>query len=282
MAHGGGAAEDARHAVPSSGIVTVMGTWDLRRDKWATEVATARKRARFTIAALALTAGLAAYMSLVSVWQIGLLDDAARGVRSQPMLELSDTMFELGSLAQLVVLLATGVGFLMWLAKTVAATRAMTTIALGWTPSQAVWGFFIPFVNFVRPYRVVRDVHDRLDPEGVPEPAPRPRPDKAADYRNVPIERAPLPAPLPHASIRLWWGLYIVGSFLERAESRPTGESIEALLFARKLGTVSSLVEIAGALLAIKVVRALDARLAERHRRLHHASDEELDAIDLD
>lgn len=39
------------------------------------------------------------------------------------------------------------------------------------------------------------------------------------------------------------------------------------------------LVDIAGALLALQVVRSIDARLAERHRRLHHASDEELDAI---
>lgn len=259
-----------------------MSAWESRRDMWALDVSTAQKRARLTVGALAVTIGLHVYQSVVSGWQLSLVGGVASGQTSQSSLELSDTLFQLGALAQVAVLLVTGVLFLMWLAKTVGATRAMITLPLRWTPSQAVWGFFIPFVNFTRPYHVARDVHDRLDPEGVPEPAPRPRPDKASGYRSVPVERAPLPAALPPASIGLWWGLYIGGGIIERLAGQVHGQSVEAFTSARKGSILSDVVEIAGALLAIRVVRAIDARLAERHRRLHHASDEELDALGLE
>lgn len=259
-----------------------MKVWQARREVWAEAVSTAHTRARLTILALILTAGAHAYQSLVSAWQLSLVDGASRGETSQASLELSDTLFTAGSIAQIALLVATGVLFLLWLTKTVSATRAMITVPLRWTPSQAAWSFFIPFANLTRPYHVVRDVHDRLDPEGVPEPAPRPRPDKASDYRNVPVERAPLPAALPPASIGLWWGLYLAGGFVGRFAAMQTGTSIEAFKSARVGFIVSDLFEIVGAVLAIQVVRALDARLAERHRRLHHGSDVELDALGLE
>ena len=126
-----------------------------------------------------------------------------------------------------------------------------------------MWSFFIPIVSFYRPYQVLRDVHDQLEPDGVPEPAPRPRLDGSGGYRSVAMEKAPPPRTLPHAFIGAWWALFIA----ERIVS--------------SFGLVSEVLAIGAALLAVLVVRSVEARLEERHRRLHHASDEELEAWGL-
>lgn len=171
--------------------------------------------------------------------------------------------------------LVTVVLFLLWLSKSVNVARQLgISPPLAFTASEACWGFFIPLINLVRPYQVIRDLHDRLAPDGVPEPAPKPRTDGVGGYRRIELEKAPPPAPLPHASIGAWWALYLFGGWLP---------AIVLLTFggvAAKPGRLFQLappaMEVLSAVLAVLVVRAIDGRLAERHRRLHHATDEEL------
>ncbi len=77
------------------------------------------------------------------------------------------------------------------------------------------------------------------------------------------MEKAPPPRTLPHASIGAWWGLFVA----ERLVAR--------------FGVFSEVLAIGAAVLAVLVVRAVQGRLEERHRRVHHASDEELEAWGL-
>lgn len=178
-----------------------------------------------------------------------------------------ETMFSLvvaGHLAQMTMLVVTAVLFLRWLSLVVTLSRTTSTTPLRWTASEAVWGFFIPIISLYRPYQVLRDVHDQLAPDGVPEPAPRARLDGSGGYRSVPMEKAPPPRALPHASIGAWWGLFVA----------------ERLLGA--FGTGAQVLAIGAAALAVLVVRSVQARLEERYRRLRHASDEELEAWGID
>lgn len=60
-----------------------------------------------------------------------------------------------------------GVAFLAWLRRTVAATPAGRRGRVP-TPARAVGWWFVPVVNLVRPYSIVRDLHDDLAVAGRP------------------------------------------------------------------------------------------------------------------
>ncbi len=227
-----------------------MSNWAGMREGWDRRLASTRWSARLAVAALLATACLRAAEGVLRV----VLPRDAQGT----LLALA-----LAPLADLMLLAVTAVLFLTWLSRTLSLAAAWSGTPIRWTRSKAVWSFFIPFVSLYQPYQVVRDLHDQLAPDGVPEPAPRPRMDGAGGYRSVAVEKAPPPRTLPHASIGAWWGLFVA----ERMLSSFTGESVG--VFPRALA-------IAAALLAVLVVRALQGRLEERHRRVHHASDEEL------
>ncbi len=223
-----------------------MSDWSGVRGDWDRDVREARSRANWATGALVATV-------IVSCYQIAVFAGLSYGL-------WTPTLIEVGVMAELSILLATAVLFLRWLHRVVTLTRTISTYPLRWTPSAAVWSFFIPFVSFYRPYQVLRDVHDWLDPEAVPEPAPRPRLDGSGGYRSVPMDRAPPPRTLPHASIGLWWGLFIATRFLG------------------SFGAVSQVVMIVAMAVAVLVVRAIEGRLEERYRRVSFASDEELEA----
>jgi hypothetical protein len=140
----------------------------------------------------------------------------------------------------------------------------------------------MPLVNLARPYQVLRDLRDRLAPEGVPEPAPRPRLDGAAGYRKVEFEKAPPPAKLPHAFIGAWWALYLLGALVQRGATSSTTHGALELISSRKMSVAADVIEIGSTLLAILVVTAISARVTERQRRLRHATDEELTSWGID
>jgi Domain of unknown function (DUF4328) len=254
------------------------------RKGWSRGEKITRTRGKVAVAALIGTAICHVYSAGVASWQIGLLEDVQLGrVPDAGALQLSDTLFQAGAVAEIVMRLITGVLFLRWLSQAVRVTRDLQVSPhLSWTPSAAVWCFFLPVVNLVRPYRVLRDLHDRLDPEGVPEPAPRPRLDGTGGYRKVELEKAPPPAKLPHASIGAWWALYLVGGAMGSAVAGNSGTGVPALLSTRKTLIASDAIQLCSAMLAILVVLTISARVAERRRRLHHASDEELESWGID
>lgn len=225
--------------------------WNEVRAEWERDVAAEVSRARVAMGALGTTA-------VVHVLLIG-----AAMTRSGDALAAFTTL-------ELFLLLATAIVYLRWLVRAVSLASTMSATRLKWTGSSAVWAFFMPIVGLWRPYQVVRDVHDALAPNAVPEPAPRPILDGSGGYRHVEMKGAPPPLPVPHASIGLWWALFIATRLLNygdvhMAEARVVGD----------------LLSIASAMLGLFVVRAIDGRVRERFRRVRHASDEELEAWQL-
>ncbi len=245
--------------------------------RYDADIQKAKRRGTAAVISLALTAALRASSIPVQFWQSSLLDQMKSGsAPPQATLELSDSLFQLGGIAELVLLLVTGILFLRWLHIVVRLSRALGVNRLQWSPSQAVWGFIIPFVSFARPYRIMRDLHDLLSPDMVPEPPMQVRAGEGG-YRDVQFEVPPAPAKLPHASIGAWWTAFWVGNILANFAGRQTGTTIEALLTRNTLYSVSDAVDIVSALLAVVVVRAVTARLLERFRRVRHSTAEALD-----
>ena len=215
------------------------------RAEWEREAAVVARRGR--LARIALGVEAAAHLSNVGIamWKPVLLQELVS--------------------YELILLAVTAVLFLRWLHRAVDVAGTMSPMRLRWTSARAVWSFFIPVVSLWRPYQVIRDLHDQLAPDGVPEPAPRPRLDGSGGYRNVAMEAAPPPKKLARASIGLWWALFLIGGVYVDY-STP-----DASIFA-----VRDLLAFAGAMVAVAVVRAVDSRLAERFRRVRNASDAEL------
>jgi len=150
-------------------------------------------------------------------------------------------------------------GFLPWLSKTYA--RAMVVAHSPALEEQQrrgpVTGFFIPFLNFVRPYSAVKALDDALDPDRVPVAAPRLVPDGPATYRDAPLESFERRA-APSAPVALWWGLWIA-----RAVGGIATKSTQSNL----LIAAWDLLVCVCALSACLVVWRISARLAEVERR---------------
>jgi hypothetical protein len=239
----------------------------------------ARSRARWAMILLGITAAQRAVTIPVTLWQNGLIEALKRGEPpSQESLERSDQLIQLAGVAQLVLLVATGTLFLMWLHRTVKLTRALGGETLRWTPKDATWGFVIPFISFARPYQVMRDVHDHLAPDVLPEPPVEVKPGELSGYRGVEVKVPPPPVKLPHASIGAWWACFWVGNVFGNIAARQAGTGVDALLMRNTLNAISDTIDIVSAVLAIVVVRGVTARLIERFRRARHNPVEALQA----
>ncbi|KYF55447.1 hypothetical protein BE08_06435 [Sorangium cellulosum] len=252
-----------------------MSGWSEAREKWDRDVRTARSRARAAIVGLGAMATVGAFTGLVGALHIVLLRRAEVPARAW---ELANSLREAGGLLELAFGLATGVLFLRWISRAVAAADALELVrGFAWTPSEAVMAFLLPVVNLVQPYKLLRDLHDGLAPDGAPEPAPRPVLDGAGGYRRVEVVHAPPAGAVHNVAIGVWWGLYVASGVLGWIASILRDATVAEFIRARGVFIASDAAAIAAALLAMRVVRAVDSRIAERHRRLRHASDEELD-----
>jgi len=251
-------------------------------EQHAGDVDVARSRATWAMILLGLTAAQRAVTIPLTLWQSSLGDAVRRGEPPpQESLERSDQLIQLAGVAQLALLVATGTLFLMWLHRTLKVTRALGGDTLRWTPKDAVWGFIIPFINITRPFQVMRDVHDHLAPEVLPEPPVQVQSSELSGYRGVEVKAPPPPVQLPHASIGAWWGFFWVGNVFGNIAARQTGTTIDAVLARNALNAVSDAIDIVSAVLAIVVVRGVTARLVERYRRARHNPVEALAAAGI-
>ncbi|KYF92845.1 hypothetical protein BE17_01195 [Sorangium cellulosum] len=255
-----------------------MHDWDGARARWDSDFGVAHRRARAANAALLVTAGVEVYGILVMAWQIVLLGQIDSGEVSMATRSLSDSLLEAWRFAEIAMRVITGALFLRWLWHTVPLAGSMSASRLRWTSRDALLSFFIPLFNFVRPYQLMRDLHDHLSPDGVPEPAPRPRMDGAGGYRHVAMEKAPPPRALPHASIGAWWALFLLPQLLSRMVTPVRTNTVAEVITNRYWAIAVCLATIGGAILAVMMVRTVQSRFAERYRRVRHASDEELES----
>ncbi len=226
-------------------------------------------RARQVQVALGVTAALHVWNIAARAWSIAAVGSFHRGDgATQDTLRQADLLVNVGVVGSVVMLIVTAVLFSMWVHGLVATTRALGSERLRWQPGEAVWSFFIPLLNLWRPYQVLRDVHDVLEPDAVPAPVPRMVVGEHDGYRGVTAIDAPPPPTLPPSLIGLWWGTFMLSKVIGRFATKSPTATSEQLVSTYQYVMVSSLVSMAAAVLAAVVVRGLTARLVERQRRL--------------
>lgn len=248
-----------------------MPSWKEIRRAWKTDVALAQSRAQTAVGAAWIVFGVNALLAAMHTITIAAIaphsDDVMPAITpsmlsTQRLLHIAAGFGAFGAVVLLV----------RWLRVAIALAQSMSDSSLRWTKFDATWGFFLPVLNLVRPYQILRDLHALLRPDGVGEPAPRMEVDGKGGYRSMRVRRAPLPGPLSKAEIGTWWTLHLLAALTANFGIRgDTLEQLETeLLFA-------ALFAGAAAALSVRMIRAIDQRLAERYRRVKHASNAELD-----
>ncbi len=147
--------------------------------------------------------------------------------------------------------------YLRWLYRAVANTTLLGA-PIKWSPQQAVAAYVIPIVCFFRPYQVMKALHAGSDPSALHD-APLFRYRPAPNYRDA--IREPLPPPRWNhpAPIAAWWAFYTLRWVWD------TGAARFAMPAAFGVARATNL---AAAVLCALVIRSVDARQRERHRRL--------------
>lgn len=161
---------------------------------------------------------------------------------------LTELLYVLVALLHLAIFVITAVLFLMWLHRAYRNLHALGARPLETTPGWAVGYFFIPFVNLVKPFHVVRELWNKSDPQA----------QSHEGFGNFP-QGTP-------ALIGWWWAFWVIANISARVADRIVGnaETVGAMIMAARLGIVADALFVVAAVLAILVVKNIDDRQEAR------------------
>lgn len=127
-------------------------------------------------------------------------------------------------------------------------------------PGWAIGAWFVPFLNLVKPYQIVKETWLESDPDTVAQAAEMP-----ASFGGS-FSQARAGTPL----LTAWWTCWLIGMISNNIAARLGRDinTVEQLITLCMVGLLPAVVLTAAAILAIKVVRGLTARQEERQRRL--------------
>jgi len=189
--------------------------------------------------------------------EINLLTRAQSGGLISPAeAESNDLRQGAVGLMQTAIYLASAVAFLMWFHRAHRNLPALGAWNLKYSPGWAVGSWFIPILNFFRPYQIMAEVSRESNPDAI-----RPGSLFPGEGRASPL-------------LGWWWALWLIMNFAGQAAMRLSlrAESLELLKAASWTSVIADLISLPAALLAIMVVRGVDANQAERYQLLQQAS----------
>jgi hypothetical protein len=202
-----------------------------------------RSRSILAVAGLASHAFISVVMILACALRIALLGSVqAHTPVSRSALRASDLLFALGASLHLLVVLFTIVTFLLWFYRAHQNLLAFRPELLENSPADAAWSFFIPFINLVKPYSVMREIWVESDPAVPPFAVP--------SYTEAPA------SPLVSA----WWALFLARGVIGWAAllSGRSGRSVATLMTTTEILVVSYVVSsLAAGLACLLVLRIL-------------------------
>jgi hypothetical protein len=141
----------------------------------------------------------------------------------------------------------------MWISRSYRNLPALSSSPCTYSPGWAIGAFFVPFLNLVRPFQIVRELWHLSDSSSTVTTA------RTAGQK--------LPTP---PIVGWWWGVWLVSGLLGQAVWRFSWRAItlQEILTAAYITIASEVVGIVAAVLAISLVRSIDARQTVSYRRL--------------
>ena len=147
----------------------------------------------------------------------------------------------------LIIYLATIVFYLVWLYRAHDNLRALNpSRRLDHSPGWAVGSFFIPFVNLVVPYRAVKEVWQKSEPQ----------------------DEAFLAEPETPAWFPIWWTFWLLSSWAGNISMRLSFNETVSESTSTLISIVASALSIIAAVFAYIVVDLIDQRQEESSARL--------------
>lgn len=193
--------------------------------------------------------------------EIDLLSRAASGGISDAEAAANDARQQLIGVLQLLVYFATAVAFLAWFHRVHKNLPCLGGRGLKYSPGWAVGGFFVPFLNLVRPLQVMREVWHGSDPSGLER-------DTASSGPSI---RNQLGTP---ALMGWWWALFLIANFLGNIIIRMSFSENQTLDELQTLSGVlvfSDILDVPAVLVAVRLVGRItdwQARRADRIRQV--------------
>ena len=190
---------------------------------------------------------------LIDLFMIEVLYRIGQGWLVQPS-ELESYVGWLSGLAivQLITFLFMLVVFFMWIHRVHRNLPALGARDLRFTPGWAIGWFFVPIMNLIRPYEVVREIYKASDPN--------------ADISDGCSWKNAYTSPV----IGMWWILWLISSFVGYALLR-ISSGAETLIEFEIMCLVmlgSDMLSIVVFILLIIVVRSIDTRQKEKSKRV--------------
>ena len=145
-------------------------------------------------------------------------------------------------LSRLALFGLTAVGFIIWLHRARINVRAFGCRGFRYPRIWAIIGFFVPILNFFRPYQVVSEVWRASDPRAIDTPVA---------WMSMPVSRYVL----------AWWITLLASVFLEILAAgivTHTGFTIDDLLAARSIGVLVGITSASSAVLAYLVISGIE------------------------
>jgi|GEM_PF-2012602 len=195
-------------------------------------------RAKWTRGVMYAGIGVASLTGLLHAWLILNLENG-----STPSLENAQTFDSLNAqlaLASTLVIITTVISYLRWLHLSVKTARALGVSTE--EPRWAVFAWFIPFYNLVKPYEVVRDLWLNLGG-----------------------------APAQRALLKGWWAAWLISNGASNVSASllaKVGSSQGMLFSALLVGMISEALSVLAAVLCIRVMQDIETMLAGRRADL--------------
>jgi hypothetical protein len=164
-----------------------------------------------------------------------------------------------------VLIIVGGVSFFLWVSRAFRAARELNARPIRFKAVTVNLGFFIPILNFVRPYQGLRALDDAINPAKLREPPPHPETGAhAGGYREAALADRGAPFDMRRPPLLLWWAFWLVSNFLGLLSVAASRSWEMSLTF----DAIDAAAQAVCATLAILVVRRITQRLMERARRL--------------
>jgi hypothetical protein len=235
-----------------------------RRDRFLPPYISTRLTARLLTILLLLTAAVSGLSAGFEISQIQLFAGEGDYAEIKEETRWAHTFIRNSLLIfRLVLYGSIAVAFIAWLHRCRVNVRAFGCRRFRYSRIWAIIGFFVPILNFFRPYQVVSEVWRASDPRGIETPVA---------WFTMPVSRYVL----------AWWVTLLASAFLEILAVglvTHSGASIEDLFAARSIGVLVGITSASSAILAYLVISGIEESQEEKWAIISQA-EAEADAED--
>lgn len=213
---------------------------------------------RWTKGLLLATLVLSVVGIVSGLLEIELLFRAASSGISEAEAAANDARQQVIGVLQGMAYLGTGVAFLVWFHRVHGNLVALGGRELRYTPGWAVGGFFLPFLNLVRPLQVMREVWHGSDPAGLERDTGPSGPSVRNQLGTPPL-------------IGWWWALFLISGFLGPMIMRMAfseNQTLDELQALSGLAVFLDVLNVPAVLVTVRLVGRITTWQAQRAARI--------------